>query len=71
MWAHNGVAITSHAALVPDMAAELQRPGFSSTDQRPSKALAKRLQKNGPARVRTGGRGGSSRPELGGRVGGR
>ena len=44
VWAHNGVAITTHAALVPDLAAELQRPGFSSVDQRPGKALAKRGQ---------------------------
>ena len=44
IWAHNGVAVTTHAALVPDLAADLQRLGFSRIDQQPGKALAKRGQ---------------------------
>lgn len=30
VWAPRGVAITTHDALVPDYAKELERPGFSS-----------------------------------------
>jgi len=54
IWAHNGVAITTHAALVPDLAADLQRLGFSRIDQQPGKALAKRgqqLQRQGQLRA--------------------
>lgn len=54
VWAPDGVAITTHAALVPDLGADLQRPGFSSDvgGTAPPSAVAKRSPKRSQGKGR-------------------
>lgn len=36
VWVHEGINVTTHAAMLPDYARDLERPGFSSGNLKPS-----------------------------------
>jgi hypothetical protein len=53
VWTHKGVAITTHAALVPDYARDFERPGFGSHSQpRPATGTSGRRGKASKAGAR-------------------
>ena len=55
VWTHEGVQVETREALVPDMAFDLQRPGFSDEQQRNSGGGGKRRGRPPSKRIMRGG----------------
>jgi hypothetical protein len=49
LWVPEGVAVTTHSALLPDFAKELQRPGFASMLPKTPNAAAKQQRSQKPS----------------------